>query len=48
MRFIINVVSGDTLCKIASKFNTTIDRLVDLNGIKNKNLIYVGQDIRIK
>ncbi|NFO86643.1 LysM peptidoglycan-binding domain-containing protein [Clostridium botulinum] len=43
-----NVVTGDTLCKIANKFNTTIDILVDLNGIKDKNMIYVGQDIIIK
>ncbi len=43
-----NVVKGDTLCKIASKFNTTVESLVDLNGIKDKNMIYVGQDIRIR
>ncbi len=43
-----NVVNGDTLCKIASKFNTTVEKLVDINGIKDKNKIYVGQDIRIK
>lgn len=43
-----NVVSGDTLCKIASKFNTTVENLAHLNGIKNKNMIYVGQDIRIR
>ncbi|NFE95841.1 UNVERIFIED_ORG: N-acetylmuramoyl-L-alanine amidase [Clostridium botulinum] len=43
-----NVVNGDTLCKIASKFNTTVEHLVNLNGIKDKNKIYVGQDIRIK
>ncbi|MBY6930666.1 N-acetylmuramoyl-L-alanine amidase [Clostridium botulinum] len=43
-----NVVNGDTLCKIANKFNTTVEQLVDLNGIKDKNMIYVGQDIRIK
>ncbi|NFG28499.1 LysM peptidoglycan-binding domain-containing protein [Clostridium botulinum] len=42
-----NVVQGDTLCKIASEFNTTVEKLVDLNGIKDKNMIYVGQDIRI-
>ncbi|WP_252242748.1 N-acetylmuramoyl-L-alanine amidase [Clostridium sp. ZS2] len=42
-----NVVSGDTLFKIASKFNATVEQLVDLNGIKDKNMIYVGQDIRI-
>jgi len=33
------VVSGDTLSKIASKYGTTVDKLVALNGIKNKNLI---------
>ncbi|NFS28120.1 LysM peptidoglycan-binding domain-containing protein [Clostridium botulinum] len=43
-----NVVNGDTLCKIASKFNTTVESLVDLNGIKDKNMIYIRQDIRIK
>ena len=43
-----NVVSGDSLCKIASKFNTTVESLVNLNGIKDKNKIYVGQDFRIK
>ncbi|NFF82260.1 LysM peptidoglycan-binding domain-containing protein [Clostridium botulinum] len=43
-----NVVKGDTLCKIASKFNTTVERLVDLNGIKDKNMIYIGQDLRIR
>lgn len=43
-----NVVNGDTLFKIASKFNTTVERLVDINGVKDKNMIYVGQDIRIR
>ncbi|WP_252217701.1 LysM peptidoglycan-binding domain-containing protein [Clostridium sp. VAP41] len=26
----------------------TVERLVDINGVKDKNMIYVGQDIRIK
>ena len=42
-----NVAKGDTLCKIAGKFNTTVESLVDLNGIKDRNMIYVGQDIRL-
>lgn len=42
------VVKGDTLTKIANKYNVTVDYLVKLNNIKNKNLIYVGQKIRIK
>lgn len=39
------VVSGDTLSKIAVKYNTTVDAIVTLNAIKNKNLIRVGQVI---
>lgn len=41
------VVRGDTLSKIANKYGTTVDTLVKLNGIKNKNLIYVGQIIKL-
>lgn len=37
------VVRGDNLSKIASKFKTTIAKLVEWNKIKNPNLIYVGQ-----
>ena len=42
------VVKGDTLWSIAKKFNTTVDELVRLNNIKNKNLIYVGQVLKLK
>lgn len=42
------VVKGDTLSKIALSFKTTIDKLVELNKLKNANLIYVGQILRIK
>ncbi|WP_252231371.1 LysM peptidoglycan-binding domain-containing protein [Clostridium sp. ZBS15] len=35
------------MCKITIKFNTTVEKLVDINGIKDKNKIYAGQDIRI-
>lgn len=41
------VVKGDTLSKIAKKYGTTVDMLVALNGIKNKNLIYAGQVIKL-
>lgn len=41
------VVKGDDLNKIAKKYNTTVDVLAKLNGIKNKNLIYVGQIIKL-
>lgn len=42
------VKSGDTLSGIASKYGTTVAKLQSLNGIKNANLIYVGQKIRVK
>ncbi|MGL4911520.1 MAG: LysM peptidoglycan-binding domain-containing protein, partial [Romboutsia sp.] len=37
------VKSGDTLSKIAIKYNTTVANLVKLNNLKNPNLINVGQ-----
>ena len=42
------VVKGDNLTKIARKYGVTIKYLKDLNNIKNANLIYVGQKIKIK
>ena len=41
------VVKGDTLSKIAKRYGTTVDTLVKLNGIKNKNLINIGQVIKL-
>lgn len=38
---------GDTLSEIAKKYHTTVEHLVDLNRIKNKNLIYAGEMILI-
>ena len=42
------VKSGDTLSYIAYRYNTTVDKLVSLNNIKNRDLIYVGQRLRVK
>lgn len=42
------VKSGDTLSAIASKYGTTVSQLVSWNGIKNANLIYAGQKLRVK
>lgn len=42
------VVSGDTLSKIAAKYGTTVNQLASWNNIKNVNLIYVGQKLRVK
>jgi peptidoglycan endopeptidase LytE len=42
------VVKGDTLRKIAAKFNTTVDAILRVNPqISNPNIIYVGQAILI-
>ena len=41
------VKSGDTLSGIAQKYDTTVEALVASNGIKNKNLIKVGQVLQI-
>lgn len=46
---IIYVVKrGDTLTAIAKKYNTTIKKIAADNNIKNVNLIYVGQKLKIK
>lgn len=42
------VKKGETLSGIASKYGTTSTKLAKLNGIKNPNLIYAGQKIRVK
>lgn len=42
------VKSGDNLSKIAKKYGTTVNQLVKWNNIKNPNLIYVGQKLRVK
>ena len=42
------VKKGDTLNKIAKKYGTTVKKLVTDNKIKNPNLIYRGQILKIK
>ena len=39
---------GDNLTKIAKKFGTTVNELVKLNNIPNPNLIFAGNQIRVK
>lgn len=41
------VQRGDNLTKIAKKYNRTVNELVRLNKITNKNLIYVGQVLKL-
>lgn len=45
--FNYTVRPGDTLWALSRRYNTTIEALVQLNGIENPNLIYVGQILRI-
>lgn len=42
------IQSGDTLSEIAQKYGTTVKQLQNWNGIKNANVIYAGQKIRVK
>ena len=44
--FMYTVKAGDTLYKIAQKYNTTVDKIISLNYLKNTNLT-VGQVLRI-
>ena len=41
------VQSGDTLGNIAVKYGTSVDAIVRANGIRNPNMIYKGQILRI-
>lgn len=42
------VKKGDTLSKIAKKYGTTVDKIAKTNKLKNPNLIYRGQVLKIK
>lgn len=42
------IQSGDTLSEIAARYGTSVSQLQSWNGIKNANLIYAGQTIRVK
>lgn len=41
------VKEGDTLSEVAKKHGTTVNKLVSLNGIKNPNIITIGQIIKL-
>lgn len=46
-RILYKVKRGDTLSEIAKRFNTTVSHLVEINNIKNPNLIYTGEILTI-
>jgi LysM repeat protein len=41
------VQSGDTLERIARRFGTTIDAIVELNNLPNRNYLSIGQVLKI-
>jgi LysM repeat protein len=41
------VRAGDTLARIAARYGTTVSKLMALNGIRNPNVIWVGQRLRV-
>ncbi len=41
------VKKGDTLSQIANRYGITVNEIVELNNIKNPNLIFVGQELKI-
>lgn len=41
------IQKGDTLTAISKKFKTTVKKLVSLNNIKNPDLIYAGDRMRV-
>ncbi len=41
------VKRGDTLWKIARQYGITVNELVELNNIKNPDLIYIGQQLKV-
>ena len=44
---IYSVDKGDTLWKLAKKYNTTIEELVKINDIENPEIIIIGQKLII-
>ena len=45
--FVYTVVAGDTLAVIASRFNTTQEGIIQLNGLKDANVLALGQQLKI-
>ena len=43
----VTIVKGDTLSQIAKDYGTTVQELVRINNIRNPNLIYAGETLKI-
>ncbi|MED4866096.1 GH25 family lysozyme [Heyndrickxia faecalis] len=44
----VTVKSGDTVSEVAAKYGTSVAKIKQLNSLKNVNLIYPGQKLRVK
>ena len=42
------IKKGETLTEIANKYNLSLRKLVDINGIENQNLLEVGTKLKLK
>lgn len=42
------ILSGETLQDIATRFNSTLEDILKLNDIKDENVIFVGQVIKVR
>jgi len=42
------IATGDTIAKIAAKYNTTIEKILVLNNLKRTSVISIGQQLRVK
>ncbi len=45
--FLYTIQSGDTLTAIAKRYNTTVQKLAELNHISDPDLIYTGTSLKI-
>jgi len=45
--YLYQVRAGDYLYLIAQKFSTTVEEIMDANGLRNRSLIYKGQELII-
>ena len=42
------VRAGDTLGKIARKFNISVDSLLEMNGLTKKSILHLGDRLRVR
>ena len=43
----VTVKAGDTVSELAQKYDTTVNTIQQLNNLKNPNMIFVGQQLKV-